>query len=48
MDKILSAIKNVFKKPAHVSQTEAWLAESKDIFELENKMKLLKYKGYWI
>ena len=48
MDKILSALKNIFYKPAHKSQTEAWLAESKDVFELENKMKLLKYKGYWI
>lgn len=48
MKRILSAVKNMFYKPTHKSQIEAWLADSRDVYELENKMKVLKYKGYWI
>jgi len=47
MTKIINFFKS-FKMPSHKSQIEAYLADSKDIFELENKMKVLKYKGYWI
>ena len=48
MSKLLKAVYKYLNKPAHKSHIAAWLGESKDIYELENKMKLLKYKGYWI
>jgi len=37
-----------YQLPTQKSQVEAYLANSKDIFELENKMKILRYRGYWI
>ena len=47
MSKLLKAVYKYLNKPAHKSHVEAWLGESKDIYELENKMKLLNKYFYY-
>jgi hypothetical protein len=44
---MITAIKSWWKT-VNMSASEKYLSEATDHVDLENRMKQLKYKGYWI
>jgi len=44
---MIAAIKSWWKEVKR-SDTEKYLCEASDLADLENRMKQLKYKGFWI